>query len=369
MGPRRLAAATLLLAWAAALPAPLPADEPPPLLPPPVLTASHASEVAPLKDLTPPGFADLIPPERHAESHAPGHLTPSAPAEGGLFAGVEYLLQRPRADGLDYALLNRTAGLATEGAISSLRYDLGSGLRVEAGYRFEESRLEASFVYTRLKASGGESVAAGPGQLVLPTLTRPGLTDSALSANASAKLDYNLYDLLVGRRYALDDSVAVRGFGGVRLADIGQEFGATYAGLDARHAVVATGSRFRGVGPVVGAEGVFAGRHGLHVYGRATGALLSGPADNTYRDANDGGRTVYADLTHTLRKVVPTAGLAIGAGWQYRTVTLRAGYEVTHWFGLTDRVRLASDLAQGAFTAPSGNLAVEGLFVQFSLAY
>ncbi len=366
MGTRRLAWAATLLACAA----PLNAAEPPTVVLPAVLPGSLAAPAeAPLKDLTPPGFADLIPPERHHDSHTPGHLTPAAPAEGGLFAGVEYLLQRPRADGLDYAITNRTTGLATEGPIAAMRYDLGSGLRVEAGYRFEESRLEASFVYTRLKASGGESVAAGPGQLVLPTLTRPGLTDSALSATAGAKLDYNLYDIVVGRRYALDEHVAVRGFGGVRLADIGQEFGATYDGLDARQAVVATATRFRGVGPVVGAEGVFAARHGFHVYGRATGALLSGPADNFYRDANDGGRTVSADLTQTLRKVVPTAGLAIGAGWQYRTVTLRAGYEVTHWFGLTDRVRLASDVAQGAFTAPSGNLSVEGLFIQFSLAY
>ena len=40
-----------------------------------------------------------------------------------------------------------------------------------------------------------------------------------------------------------------------------------------------------------------------------------------------------------------------------------------HWFGLTDRVRPASDVTQGAFSAPSGNLSVEGLFLQFTLAY
>ena len=354
-----------------------PKAEPPAL---PALPSMHDSaapkEHSALKDLTPPGFADLIPPEKHGEhgGHAdkhevPENLAPAAPPERGFFATGEYLLMRPRSDNLDYAVRNRTTGLSTAGVLESLRYDLGSGLRVELGYRFGESLFEPSFAYTRLKSTGGEVIGAAPGQVLFPTLTRPGLTDSVLVAAPTVSLDYNLYDLLVGRRYAVGENLAVRGFGGIRLADIRQEFGAAYNGLDARNAAASSGTRFQGVGPLVGAEAVLAGPMGLHAYARATGALLTGPSDSRTRDLNDAGRTTYVDLSHTLRKVVPNAGIAVGAGWQYRTVSLRAGYEVSHWFGLVDRVRLNSDTAQGALSTTSGSLAVEGLFIQFGLVY
>ena len=80
-----------------------PAGEPTPRqpAPAPVVPAAVAESEPPLKDLTPPGFADLIPPDEHkAHDHAPGHLEPLVPHGRGFFVNADYLLMFPRVDGL-----------------------------------------------------------------------------------------------------------------------------------------------------------------------------------------------------------------------------------------------------------------------------
>lgn len=321
----------------------------------------------PLKDLTPEGFTDLVPPDEHAV-HAPGHLAPLVPDGHGFFLNADYFLLRARADGQDFAVQSRT-GLATVGTVADLRYRLGNGFRTELGYRLPDGGLDVSAAYTFFRATGNATIAAPAGRVLLPTLTRPGLIDTATTAVAASRLDYDVYDALVGRRFELDDHLAARAFAGVRFADIAQTFDAKFNGRDARSADVLTRSRFEGAGPVVGGEMVYAWRRGFHLYARGSGGLLSGLDREDRRETNDAGRTLYADTPLALRKVVPTVNLGIGAGFQYRTLSLRAGYEATHWFGLTDRVRFASDVSQGALSTQPGNLSLDGLFVQIGLTF
>jgi hypothetical protein len=325
-----------------------------------------------LRDLTPDGFGDLYPPPdphaAHGTHEVPGYLAPLAPGHAGFYGTAEYLLFRPRSGAFDYALLNSTPGMATAGPIESLKYNLGSGFRVEGGYRFGTG-WDAGFAYTYFNSGGGASVVAGPGQVVLPTMTRPGLTDTALAASAGANLNYNLYDVLFGKRIAFDDHFAVRAFGGFRFADITQRFSGFYDGLDARSAAVNTGSSFRGFGPLVGGEAVIGGWHGFHLYTRATAGLITGQSQNCVTETNDAGATVYVDTRYGVRKVVPVTSLAIGGGWQYRTFSIRAGYEVTNWFGLTEPVRFVDDVSQGKFLTRPSNFSLDGFFIQLGLTF
>jgi hypothetical protein len=324
---------------------------------------------APVKDLTPPGFADIVPPpDPHAGHAVPHHLAPSAPGHGGFYTTAEYLLVRPRADLLDFALVNTTGGLATVGPVERLKYGLGNGLRAEAGYRFSGG-CEFGFAYTYLNASGDRFLAAAAGQTLLPTITRPGLTDTALSALATARLNYNLYDALFGYRFTAGEHVAGRVFGGVRFADIGQRFDVRYDGMDARESAVVTCSCFDGFGPLIGAEATLGGWHGFHLYTRAIGGLLTGRSTNCFRETNNAGGTVYVDSRNDTRRVVPFAGIAIGGGWQYRTVSIRAGYEITHWSGLTQPLRFVDDVSQGKLSADPADLSLEGFFVQLGLTF
>jgi hypothetical protein len=220
-----------------------------------------------------------------------------------------------------------------------------------------------------LRAVGGESVQAGPGQTLFPTMTRPGLTDTVLTASASAALNYNLFDVQLGRRFQIDDHFAMRGYAGFRFADITQTMNAGYNGLDANQAAVSTRSSFNGFGPILGGEAILGGWRGFHAYARFTGGLISGTSANSLVETNDGGNTLYANVPYNVEKVVPVATLAIGGGWQYRSVSLRFGYEVTQWFGLTERVRFTDDVSQGAFISRPGNLSLNGLFIQLGYVY
>jgi len=48
---------------------------------------------------------------------------------------------------------------------------------------------------------------------------------------------------------------------------------------------------------------------------------------------------------------------------------VRAGYEVTNWFGPFERPTFVDDLAEGKFVRRSGNLALDGFFFQVGLAF
>ena len=336
------------------------AEGPPPLFP---------DEV---RDLTPPDLDRPSPIAEPGDRPAiPGSLTPTVPDRPGFYFRGEYLLGRPRSDNQDFAIRNGRGGLAVTGPVESVRYDLGNGFATELGYRFGARGLDvdATFAYAYFAASGSTTLIADPGSVLFPTITRPGLTDRAQTAIAETSLNLNLYDLQLARRFLIDDRFAFRAFGGLRFAGIRQGFAAHYDGLDARAAAVETNSRFDGFGPTLGGEAILAAHRGLHLYFRASGGLLVGDSHTTWVETNDGGHSLYVNAPYDVRKTIPFGSLGIGLGWQYRTVSIRFGYDVTEYFGATERIRLASDVAQGAITTRATNIALDAFFVQFALTF
>jgi hypothetical protein len=354
----------------------LPAPPLPPALPPGSSSqtlSTLADDHPPMKVLPTDGLPELIPPpdKHHGQDdhEVPGWMTPFVPTHGGWFTGGEFLLMRPRNTDFDYAIRNSGGGLGTVGPIDSLKYGLGTGLRAEVGYRYGEGKWESVFAYTYFNGGGNATEFADGGGVLLPTLTRPGLTDRALTATANADLDYQLYDMLVGRRMMVDENFAIRWLGGFRFADIRQTFNAYYDGADARHAAVVTRSRFQGFGPLVGAEAVLGGWHGFHLYSRASAGLISGRDSNRVLETNDSGATTYVNTNYDTRKVVSVTSVAIGGGWQYRTFFFRAGYEITQWSGIFERPRFVDDVGQGKVITRPSNLTLEGLFLQTGLSF
>jgi len=339
------------------------AVEPPGSLP----DALHSD--APIRDLTPFGFATDAPAVHPAYHDTPGHLNPSAPEDGGPFVSAELLIFRPRRTAFDYVIPGDATGLVPSGQIQSLNYDTQPGLRGEIGHRFSGTGWEAYFGYTYFHSSAADSFSAPAGQVLFPTLTKPGLVNSATFAVANASFEYNAYDMMLGKRFAVDDHFAVRLCGGLRFASVRQSMTAFYDGLDARAAQVSTQSNFQGFGPLFGAEGVWVGWKGFHLYGRLNAGLLTGQSDNPYLETNNAGQTTYANTNYSIRKVVPVSGMAVGAGWQYRTVTIRAGYEITNYWNVIDQVRFTDDVSVGKLVTRTSNLSLEGLFVQIGLAF
>jgi hypothetical protein len=333
---------------------------------------SFAEDHGPLREL-PGGLGELVPPpDKHelGDHTIPEYLTPFAPAHRGWYADGEFLLMRARSTDMDYAITGSNVGLGTVGPIDTLNFKLSAGLRTEVGYRFgDQGKWEAAFGYTYFGDHGGVTTVAGPGQVLFPTLTRPGLTDTALAANVSTTLDYQLFDLIVARRVVVDDNFAVRAIGGFRFADIRQSLNASYNGDDARQDSVYTGSRFQGFGPIVGLESVLGGWHGFHLYSKASVGLLSGLNTNPLLETNDAGGTTYVNTTYNVRKVVPTGTVGIGGGWQYNNLSIRAGYEITEWNDIFERPRFTDDVTPGKIVTRPSNLTLEGLFIQVRYSF
>lgn len=357
----------------------------PPGAPPVTAAASPATELRgiagtaddhPMKDHTPPGFGDIVPHDKHGGhgghgGHAePGEfMTPFIPHHGGWYAEGEFLLARPRNTDLDFVIRDADAGLATNGPIGINKYGQGTGLRAEVGYRWGSGKWETAFAYTYVNSGGDTRFDAGPGGQLLPTITRPGLTDTATTATANVDLDYQVFDILVGRRVLVDEHFGVRFLGGVRFADLRQVQNVFYGGGDARTAQVNTRSRFLGAGPLVGAESVLVGPMGFHLYTRATAGLLTGTSKNSLLERNDSDATTYINTAYDVRKVVPMGTVAIGAGWQYRTIAIRGGYEIAHWHGVFERPRFVDDVSAGKVVTRPSNLSLEGFFFQMSFGF
>ena len=74
------------------------------------------------------------------------------------------------------------------------------------------------------------------------------------------------------------------------------------------------------------------------------------------------------DCRRPVRLTVPFAAWAWHL-YEYRGLFLRAGYEVTNFFGLFERQYYVDDFAEGKTLNRSSNLALDGFFVQFGLAF
>jgi len=321
-----------------------------------------------VKDLTPP---ELAHPEEHAkghgEEHAEGHG--EGRVEGGFFGSAEFLLLRPRQRALEYAVIDPLDDITPQGKIQSIRHDMRPGLRVGLGYRIPDSGWEIAGYYTYLHSRGDEITLAPPGGLLYPLLTRPGLTDSADRAVAFSRLNYNVYDLEIGKTMHVDESTQLRMYGGVRVASIQQALGATYTGRLADTAVAESRSKFDGGGPMFGTELTWKVVPSLSLFGKASGGLIYGRSSSGIYETNNGGATLYTDVGGQNNPIVPLVSLALGASYHYRGLSFSAGYQAVNWFGLIQQPNLIDDFSEGKLLNRSTDLSLDGFFFQLGYEF
>ena len=94
-----------------------------------------------------------------------------------------------------------------------------------------------------------------------------------------------------------------------------QTFVAAYFGRDADGALVDTRQGWTGVGPLFGAETACEIGGGFGLFGRASGALLTGTMKNPLTETNNAGATVYTDLRDRFALTVPVFTLGVGLSY------------------------------------------------------
>jgi hypothetical protein len=202
--------------------------------------------------------------------------------------------------------------------------------------------------------------------MLVPLLVRPGGVDSALSATATQRLSYNIWDIELGRDFLMDTALGLRVLGGVRLATIGQDFDARYDGLAAIGADVQRHADFQGAGLLIGGEVHWTFGYGLSLFGRARGGLLFGDGNTRLRESNNNGAAVLVTVSDGFTQTVPIAEMGLGAALRFRRLFAAAGYEATNWFDLAD----APTVGVGGRPVPrQSNLALDGFFFNFGVAF
>lgn len=338
-----------------------------PVLPPPPAAAPFGDAALP-----PPKGAALLPnlaatPVLDNSASAGGAGETAAASSGllsGLFVDGEYLYLKPHSQADEYAISNTASLNVPYGSIVYRDWSYRSAFRAGLGYRLPGQEWSVGFYYTFLHDATSGSTAAPDGGFLFATLTHPGTVSEVQAASADTSLNYNVYDLEIGRWCNLSNNFAVRFFGGGRFAHIDQNFTASYNGGDANQDVVAQRLHFNGGGFRIGADAFWNLIWGFSLFGRTNASLLGGDFNSQLVETNNAGATTLTNFTDHLEKVVPVAEMAMGLGWQYNQLRLTAGYTFINWFGLVNVPTFVDDAHQGKFVRQTSDLSLEGLILR-----
>ena len=119
---------------------------------------------------------------------------------------------------------------------------------------FARRQLGRRLYYTYLHDDQTAGLVAPAGGQLFATQTHPGTVEFAGRAFADAGISYNVYDLEIGRTTAVSQHMTVRPFGGLRFADINQNFTTVYDGVDANRDIIGSRIKFDGAGLRAGAR-------------------------------------------------------------------------------------------------------------------
>ena len=372
---RQFCAPLAVVAWGAAFalavdPPPLPraVDAAPPVIGGPAGPVDHGFAGAPLEV---PGLPPLPPPPNSESSHSSeaSHDEPACGPWGGVFADVEFLYLKPYRRALDFGIVSPNTNSDPEGSIQSDPWHSRSAFRVGAGYRLPEDGVEVGFFYTYLHDDEGGALSRPANGQLFATQTHPGTVEFANTANADATLSYNVYDLEVGRSVDISQRFAVRPFGGLRFADIGQNFNVVYNGADANRDIVDSRVNFHGGGLRAGGQVDWKVLDHLSVYGRGAGSLMVGDFDVNQTEFNNNGTTPLTNVHESFRKITPVLEMGVGVSYHTEHFRVSLGYEVTNWFNLVDTPSFVNDVHQGKYQRNVSDLGVDGLAVKAEVTY
>jgi hypothetical protein len=344
----------------------------------PTLVSGSGSQPAATPVAPPPSVVEHLP---QAGASASGPVLEHAPAAGeheddglsfhGLYFTGDYLLLRPRRDAFDYAVNSPNLTQTPGGTVESANFNTESGFRFGAGVRVPGQDVYFGLTWTNLSSRGDSFQGAPAGGALFATLTRAGSFDQVETATASTNLDYNVLDVELSRRVKYGDCFNVNLSGGGRFAWINQQFTAVYNG-GPDHAVndtVQSPVYFNGAGLTAGAEGQWNFYHGLGLYARARGSLLSGQFKNYLTETTANNSIVIVNVNEKNDQIVPVAELGMGLNYCSEHWHVSIGYEMTNWFNMVNSLDFPDSSNIGKVGRRTSDLSLEGLAVQLGLAF
>ena len=290
-------------------------------------------------------------------------------AIGKWIAKVDYLNWSVNRQGLDFAIAtDGTAQAVGNGSVQNLDFGQASGMRVGVGYLFASGwDLTGNYTYFHNTAS---AFAAEPvGGNLWATLSHPNVNQEAATAAATGSFNYNVFDLEAGYGVLLTDAIAIRPFGGLRWANIGQNINVRYNGRDFDNGVVNNNLTMNGFGFRLGMDGHWHLGRGWSLFGRAAGSVLYGNFRSHALETNFSGADTIVNVRDNYTQAVPVLETALGGAWQHNGYHFAAGYELNNWFNLANRSMFPDNVHEGAYAPSSNSVLLNGFFVRCSVLF
>jgi hypothetical protein len=289
----------------------------------------------------------------------------------GFYFTGDYLLLRPRRDAFDYAISSPNTTQTPGGTVAEAAWNTESGFRFGTGYKLPGQDWTIGVTYTNFSSHGDTAAAAPVGGALYATLTRAGSYDEVDTAAAATNIDYNVIDIDISHRIQVSDNFAVNVFGGGRFAWINQEFSAVYNGGPdkATNDTVTSPVYFNGAGLTFGSEGQWNVYHGLSIYARARGSLLSGQFRNFLTETANNNSVVIVNVNEKYDEIVPVAELGLGLNYCAEHWHVSVGYELANWFSMVNSLDFPDSSNIGKIGRRTSDLSIEGLAVQLGLVF
>lgn len=297
-------------------------------------------------------------------------MVPQLP--GGIFVGgsVYYFEARPNNSDLDYASVNFGTSSTFFSELKEVKPEYDWGWGVNVGYIFPNTGNDVNLSYLNLDSDDTSHIAVSTTSPlfafvtpVISQITALGFSGTFFAAAAKAEYDIDQVDLTAGQYIDIGCRLIAHPYAGLRWARVDRDLDALFVAATPTPVeitpIFATQeeSNYSGIGPIMGMDASYFIYMGLGVVGHFDGALLVGNIDSETDTLFTGtiGETPV-NITNLFKfkiddstRVVPVLDGKLGIDYTFlftnsdnSSLTLEAGWLVSHYFNVVDRISSVS---------------------------
>jgi hypothetical protein len=284
---------------------------------------------------------------------------------------VDYLNWDLRQRSGDFAITTDDSALAVgQGSVHRLEMDRNSGVRGRLAYQTRVG-WELGVAYTYFRTTGVASAEEPADGNLWATRSHPARYEEAGTADASGMFSFSVLDLEARYPVIQRAHADVSLFGGVRWAELDQEFLFRYDRRDFRGGQFRDNTSMSGFGLRMGAETHWWWNSSWGVFGNMSGSLLYGQFRTQLfeSDCQPDCQDIIVQVYDRYGQAVPALDAAVGLAWNCGRFQVRGGYEMVNWFNFADRSMFPDETHEGAYSPQSTDVLLDGFFLRLTFRH
>jgi hypothetical protein len=293
---------------------------------------------------------------------------------GGFFIGASAFYLQPSTNNgdLDYASARTGVFPNSSSEIQSVDFPYDFNYGINVGYQFADTGNDVNLSYMHIDHSELDSILAAA-HTISAINFNISLPDIPAFGNAWMDASYDIHqaDLTFGQWINVGCRLRAHPFAGVRYASLDRDADSVYLQPVIGHydkLIVDESSDFKGFGPLAGMDASYYVWGGLGVVGHLDSGLLVGDIDTSLASNIAAGSPVgryvfnFDHKSDSTRRIVPVVDAKGGLDYTFMLnnswdsyLTLEAGYQVSRYFNVVDR------LATNVVISPTALVTTQGI--------